>query len=60
MSSDNDKKEDKTTHRHEVYLTPAEWEEYQKACEHPDVMRKPKQQTEYMIRQFLKRMAKPK
>jgi len=40
--------------RHEVRLTADELSDYEKACSHPDITRKPTEQTLFLIRQFIK------
>jgi len=49
--------EETQAHRHETSISPSEWEQYQIICKHPDIVREPKQQTAFLIRQFIKKHA---
>ena len=49
--------EETQVHRHETSISPSEWEQYQLICKHPDIVREPKQQTAFLIRQFIKKHA---
>lgn len=47
----------KDTHRHETFLTPEEWEQYDNLCKKTDASqgRNPRRQTQHLIRLFLKK-----
>lgn len=47
-------------HRHETFLTPTEWKDYQEFCKEYGEGRKPKGQTAHLIRKFMKQCREKK